>query len=41
MADLFWTNYFGDDSCVMHNGLRWVYWTEGTYISELGDTEEL
>jgi hypothetical protein len=41
MVDLFQDQYFGDDSCIMHDGLRWVYWTEGMYISELGHVKEL
>jgi hypothetical protein len=32
---------YGPDSWLIHEGIRWVYFTDGMYISEFGNMKEL
>ena len=41
LSQIFWDNEYGPDSWVIDDGIRWVYLSDGMYISEFGDMRDL
>jgi hypothetical protein len=41
LSQIFWANECGPDSWVIYGQRRWVYLSDGMYISEFGDMKDL
>ena len=41
LSQIFWDNENGPESWMMHDGIHWVYLSDGMYISEFGDMKDL
>ena len=40
-SEIFWMNECGPETWVIYDGIRWVYLSDGMYISEFGDMQEI